>query len=261
MSDAPKTHSLIDDLTIQHTVAGEGLPLLMLHGWGANIDLVWPLATRLVAHNMRVYVPDLPGFGGSDEPPQAWSVYEYAAFVKRYLQAQHLDRVYLWGHSFGGRLGLILASDPAPPVIKMVLSNSAGIRSKTPLIKQARLSTYKFVRDGLANVGAKGLSDALRKAYNQRYASTDYQQVSGIMRETFVKVVNDDLRSHAARVTVPTLLLWGDQDTDTPVADAHLLEQTIPNAGLHIYPGAGHYSYLDRLPETSRAMHLFFTQP
>ena len=80
------------------------------------------------------------------------------------------------------------------------------------------------------------------------------------MRETFVKVVNEDLLPYAARVQPSTLLLWGDQDQDTPLSQGQLLEKTIPDAGLVVWEGAGHYSYLDRLPDTVRVIDHFFKQ-
>jgi len=79
--------------------------------------------------------------------------------------------------------------------------------------------------------------------------------VTGVMRQTFVNVVNEDLQSYAGRVRVPTLLLWGDADEDTPLWQGQLLEQLIPDAGLVVYPGAGHYSYLERPVQTAKAMH------
>ncbi len=78
------------------------------------------------------------------------------------------------------------------------------------------------------------------------------------MRETFVKVVNEDLLPYAAQVKPSTLLFWGDQDMDTPLSQGQLLEKTIPDAGLVVWEGAGHYSYLDRLADTVRVMDHFF---
>ncbi len=258
MADAPIKFTEVNNLNIAEAVAGEGASVLLLHGWGANIGLVWPLAKRLMAMGYRVYVPDLPGFGQSAEPPIAWSVFDYADFVVAYLNHHQLEKVYLFGHSFGGRLGLILGAEHGEKIIKMALADSAGVRSPTPLTMRARLGLYKFIRDGLYRIGAKGVADGLRAWYGNRYGSADYQQVSGVMRETFIKVVNEDLLSYAARVKSPTLLFWGDKDEDTPLWQGELLEDTIPDAGLVVHEGAGHYSYLDRLADTARVMDYFF---
>jgi pimeloyl-ACP methyl ester carboxylesterase len=257
MSQPPFSSITINDIPVNHAVAGEGRPLLLLHGWGAHIALVWPLAQAMIPHGYRVYALDMPGFGQTPTPPTAWTVYDYARFVVAYLDAQGLEKVDVFGHSFGGRLGLILGADYTARIGKMALADAAGIKSPIPWPVALRLNVYKGIRDGLYRIGARTLADTLRAAYNKRYGSTDFQQVSGVMRETFVKVVNEDLRPHAQRVQRPTLLFWGDQDQDTPLWQGQMLEKLIPDAGLIVHKGAGHYSYLDALPETVRVLDYF----
>lgn len=259
-NEIPLQQITVNNLQIAHVVTGDGPPVLLLHGWGANSELLWPLAEKLVRRGYRVYAPDLPGFGQSDEPPQAWSVFDYADFVRAYLDANNLQQVYLFGHSFGGRLALILGADSAARIHKIALSNSAGVRPKTPLLPTIRLRVYKAIRGGLESVGLQSLAATLRERYNARYGSADFQQVSGVMRETFVQVVNEDLLSYAARVKPSVLLFWGDADTDTPLWQGELLEKTIPDAGLVLYEGAGHYAYLERAADVARVMSFFFSQ-
>ncbi|HEX2619070.1 MAG TPA: alpha/beta hydrolase, partial [Phototrophicaceae bacterium] len=236
--------------------------VLMLHGWGANLDLVLPLAKRLAQLNYRIYAPDLPGFGETAPPPVAWTVYDYAAWVLAYLDSQQISgQVYLFGHSFGGRLSLILGADHAERFRKIVLADSAGVREPAPITSRLRLSTYRAIRTGLRTVGLRPIADHLQSWYSRRYGSSDYNAASGTMRETFVRVVNEDLLPYAARVKPSTLLLWGDRDDDTPLHQGKLLEQTIPDAGLVVFKGAGHYSYLERLDESVRVIDYFFRQP
>lgn len=233
-------------------------PLLLLHGWGANIQLMQPLGERLAALGYTVYIPDLPGFGASAPPPAAWTVPDYAQFVRAYLDAHGLERVGLFGHSFGGRIGLVLGAEHPDRLVKIALADAAGILTPQSGGASARLRVYKAIRDGLYKVGAKGLADGLRARYNARYGSADFNAASGVMRETFVKVVNQDLRPYAPRITLPTLLFWGDQDEDTPLWQGRELEKLIPDAGLIVYEGAGHYSYLERLAETAKTVDYFF---
>jgi pimeloyl-ACP methyl ester carboxylesterase len=261
MIEIPTSKITIDNITINQAIAGEGEPIVFLHGWGANIQLVWSLAKSMTQHGYKCYALDMPGFGDSDDPPQAWTVFDYANFVIKYLDYHNLSEVFLFGHSFGGRLGLILASDSGNRIKKMALSDSAGIRSEPPLGSQVRLKIYKTIRDTMSNIGLKGLSENLRQQYNKRYGSSDFQQVSGVMRETFVNVVNQDLLDYAARVQCSTILFWGDKDQDTPLWMGQKLEQIIPDAGLIIHEGAGHYAYLEKLAETVRVMDYFFKQP
>lgn len=260
MSSAPIDFTTIDGLRCAQATAGAGAPLLLLHGWGAEIGLVWPLAERLIPLGYCVYALDLPGFGQSAPPPTPWSVHDYAAFALRFLDHHGLEQVNLFGHSFGGRLGLLLGAEHAGRIRRMALADSAGVRPKPAPLAQMRLKTYNAALRLLNGIGLKAEAERMRAWYSERYGSADYKAASGVMRATFVKVVNEDLLPYAARVRVPTLLFWGDQDADTPLWQGKLLERAIPDAGLVVWEGAGHYSYLERLAETARVMHHFFQQ-
>jgi pimeloyl-ACP methyl ester carboxylesterase len=242
---------------ITRASAGVDKAIVALHGWGADKSLMLPLAERLSPLGYDVYALDLPGFGESDAPPPSWFVYDYANWVTAYLDAMKLNHVYLIGHSFGGRLGLILGATVPERVDKMVLVDSAGVLPKRPFTAQARLNIYKALRDSLYKVGAKNSADGLRTWYGKRYGSSDYQS-AGALREIFVRVVNEDLVPYAAKISVPTLLIWGEHDEDTPLWQGQQLEKTIPDAGLVVLPGAGHYSYLERLGEFVTIVDHFF---
>jgi pimeloyl-ACP methyl ester carboxylesterase len=259
MTPSPVSFATVQNIRTAELAIGEGKPVLMLHGWGANSELIRPLAERLAPLGYRCYVPDLPGFGQTPPPSIAWSVHDYVKWVITYLDHHQLDKGYLFGHSFGGRLSLILGAEHSERFIKMALADSAGVRPKPSQSGQLRLKTYRLILNALQAIGLKRQADSLRDWYSNRYGSADYKAVSGVMRETFVKVVNEDLLPYAARVKAPTLLFWGDQDMDTPLWQGQLLEKTIPDAGLVIWEGAGHYSYLDRLADTLRVMDHFFS--
>jgi pimeloyl-ACP methyl ester carboxylesterase len=248
----------ISGLPTAWAVTGDGHPLLLLHGWGASMQLVEPLAQQLAPLGYRVYTLDLPGFGATALPPSAWSVHDYANFILAFLDTHALERVLLFGHSFGGRLGLVLGAQHPARIVKMALANSAGVRTRPSRIDQMRLSLYRTTLNALRSVRLSAQADTLRDWYRHRYGSADYRAAQGVLRDSFVRVVSEDLLIYAAQVQVPTLLFWGDRDEDTPLWQGRLLEQTIPDAGLVLWEGAGHYSYLDRLGETARVMHHFF---
>lgn len=260
MTDYEFTTISLNNIKVAEHIIGDGVPILFLHGWGANIGLLIPLAERLAKLGYRCYMLDLLGFGQSDDPPQAWTVYDYTNFIINYMDYHQLERVYLFGHSFGGRLGLILSSQHSHRIQKMTLSDSAGIKPNAPFWSSLRLNSYKAIRDMLYKVGLSSLADTLRTQYNQRYSSSDFQEVSGVMRQTFINVVNEDLLPLASQVKVSTLLFWGDKDDDTPLWMGQKLEQEIPDAGLVIHEGAGHYAYLEKVDETARVMDYFFKQ-
>lgn len=245
-------------LRVAHCVLGSGAPVLMLHGWGANIGLMLPLAQRLEPLGYQIFIPDLPGFGQSPAPPEGWGVIDYTNFICCYMDALGLKRAHIFSHSFGGRISLILGAEQPQRVMKMALANCAGVPSAPSPAGQTRLKTYRLALNLLSSIGLNAQAERLRTWYGERYGSADYKAASGVMRETFVKVVNQDLLPYAARIAAPSLLLWGDKDEDTPLWKGQLLEKTIPDAGLVVFEGAGHYSYLERLDRTVRVVDHFY---
>lgn len=250
---------VVNGLEIRERVVGKGDPVLMIHGWGANLELLDPLAQNLEGFDYRLYMLDLPGFGASAEPPAPYSIFDYAAFCVAYLDSHRLEQVHYFGHSLGGRIGLILGSDYSDRLKSMVLSNSAGIKARQALSSQLRLRVYQSVRNGLNRLGAAPIAEYLRGRYNKRYGSPDFQAASPVMRKTLVNVVNQDLLPNAYRVKVPTVLIWGDADTETPLWMGEKLERAIPDAALIVHEGAGHYAYLDFARKTASIMHALYS--
>ena len=255
---ASSNEIFIKGVRVRERVVGEGAPLLMAHGWGASIDLLQPLALPLSRLGYQCLMFDLPGFGESDEPEQAFTIFDYASFCIDYLDHHNLKSVNFFGHSLGGRIGLILAAEHSQRIKKMALSNSAGIREKPATLKRFRLQAYHKFRHGLESIGAAGAAARLRRLYINRYGSPDYRNASPVMRQTLIQVVNENLLPFAARVSVPTILVWGDADQDTPLWMGRKLEETIPDAALIVHEGAGHYAYLDFPDKTTAIMHALF---
>ena len=223
-------------------------PVVVLHGWGASIDAVVSIQDGLAAE-LRVIAFDLPGFGASDPPPGAWGTPDYAELVRSALDRVGLQRVNLLGHSFGGKVSLFLAARWPERVERLVLVNSAGVRLPPSPTLRARIAAFKVARRLLGNgpVGRRLLD---------RFGSTDYRQ-AGPMRSVLVKVVNENYRSLLRQVQAPTLLVWGDRDEETSLACAAIMEREIPDAGLVVFPGAGHFSYADDLPRFLRVVSNF----
>jgi pimeloyl-ACP methyl ester carboxylesterase len=257
---AEVTRSKIDilGLSTAFAVGGSGpTAVLALHGWGGSIESFWPVAQQLDRlGDYTTHVLDLPGFGETALPPDPWGVPEYAAFVLAYMDAQGLRRAHLLGHSFGGRISLILGADHPERVDKMVLADSAGVPNPAIPGRDAAVKAAKMV---FSLPGLKRLYEPVRRRAYEQIGATDYLE-AGALRATFVKVIEQDLLPYAARVSRPTLLIWGDRDEDTPLWQGRRLAETIPDAGLVVLAGAGHFSYLERLPEYIRIVHHFFRE-
>ena len=242
----------INNLNISYQVAGEGDVIFLLHGWGGEAASFQPVFEWL-AQSHKVYALDLPGFGKSQMPPTAWDTSDYAQLVTAFLEKFCIPKVHLIGHSFGGRISTILSAEHPEKVDKLILVDSAGIRPPR--------TTKYYLRVGMAKVGKLlrrcGKSGVrLANAMAVRAGSKDYQE-AGEMRTTLVKVVNQDLRSLLPRISASTLLIWGENDKDTPVSFGKIMEKEIPDAGLVVLKEAGHFSYLDQFPQFCRIVASF----
>lgn len=246
----------INGLNISYQVAGDGKVVLLLHGWGGEAASFQPVFEWL-AQSHKVYALDLPGFGKSQMPPTAWNTSDYAQCVAAFLEKIGIPKTHLVGHSFGGRISIILSAEYPEKVDKLILVDSAGI-------KPPRTVKYYF-RVGIAKVGkllrrSGKYGDYLANAISQRTGSKDYREAGG-MRPTLVKVVNQDLRPLLSRIDASTLLIWGENDKDTPVSFGRIMEKEIPDAGLVVLREAGHFSYLDKFPQFCRIVASFLQIP
>ncbi len=218
------------------------LPIVVLHGWGAHIESVAPILAALEGASELIAL-DLPGFGESDPPEQAWDVDSYARFMIRFLDELGVERAHLVGHSHGGRVSIALAADEPERVGRLLLVDSAGLRPKRGWRYRRRVAVAKLGRLAARIGGAPGRR--LQERMRARVASRDYLEASEAMRGTVRAVIAADLSDRLPRIGAPTLLVWGDQDDDTPLWMGHRMEELIPDAGLVVLEGAGHYSYAD----------------
>lgn len=226
--------------------SGASVTLVFLHGWGQNILMMKPLSDFYV-DKFNLLLIDLPGFGESDEPDHAWTVYEYADFLKEFLETFSMKRIILIGHSFGGKIALVYASKY--PVEKLVCFGSPYCKELKKLPFKNRL--YKrfkkiFFLRPLANIMKNFIG------------SSDYKNASEVMRGVLVQTVNLDISEDVKKINCPTLLVWGSLDTAAPLNRAYELEKMIPDAGVVVYEGATHYAYLERIHEVHNVLDSFF---
>lgn len=236
----------IDGVTLNYHVSGQGYPIVLLHGWGGSIASFAPVHAHL-EKDFTVYSLDMPGFGESPEPPCPWGTVEYAALVEKFLYQQAIEKPILIGHSFGGRLTIRLAAKGIPK--KIILVDAAGIPPHRSMGYYLRVYRFKALKGVLSLPGLHLVKPKVLDWYRNKYGSSDYKDTSGVMRGSFIKVVNEDLRPLLSQIRTSALLIWGDQDTATPLSDGELMEKEIPDSGLVVLKNTGHFSYLEKLGE------------
>jgi pimeloyl-ACP methyl ester carboxylesterase len=236
----------IGDVRVHYKTSGEGRNIVLLHGWGVD-SKTFEAVHKFLEKNFKVYSLDFPGFGQSAEPPEPWGVEQYADFLAAFLKQFNIDDPILIGHSFGCRVSLYHAS--RNPVRKLIFTGAAGIKPKRKFMYYMRVYTYKFCRKLLKLPIINKKEEELLKKLKARFGSSDYKNVSGVMQQTFVKVVNEDLKFLMPKIKAPTLLIFGENDTATPVEDGKTMEHLIPDAGLVVIKNAGHYAFLEKINE------------
>jgi pimeloyl-ACP methyl ester carboxylesterase len=138
-------------------------------------------------------------------------------------------------------------------VAKIVLTSSAGVLSPP----DARAKLVKVGKAALRLPVLRALEKPMRALARTAFGSDDLK-AAGDLEPIFRRVVAEDLLPYAARIAAPTLLIWGDQDQATPLWQAQKLEQTIPDAGLVVFQGAGHFAYQERQADFVRIVETFF---
>ncbi len=244
----------IDGADVNYEVFGEenGIPVLILHGWGASIEAMTSIWRFLESkHKFKIYVIDFPGESNkSSVPPEPWGVPEYSEMVKKFIDQNKIVKPHVIAHSFGGRVTIYLASKYQDLFDKIILTDAAGLKAKMTFKKLVNKYKFKIGKFILNNFSKKEERDKKLQAYRDKYNSPDYKALkSDVMRETFRKVISLDLKDNLKDITRPTLLIWGENDTDTPVYMGEIMEKNIKDSGLVVLKDAKHFSYIDKMNE------------
>lgn len=238
---------LVHGLQTHYKVFGSaGTPVLVLHGWGSDAGKWQETAQLLSQHNICVIIPDLPGFGNSGQPSSPWSIDQYVEWVKDFCEGvpELKSDFYLLGHSFGGAVAAKFSIKYVQKVKKLFLLAAAAIRKRT--IKKQVLRRVSKLAKIFSFLPFYPL--AKRAFYRFVVGGNDYLKADGVMKETFLKAISDDLSQKLSFIKVPVVVFWGDKDDTTLVEDAHWMNKKIPKSTLVIIPGADHAPYL-HMPE------------
>lgn len=234
----------IKNIDINYTQYGEGKDIVLLHGWGQNIEMMKPIGDNLCS-NHRITILDLPGFGESEEPKEVWNIGDYSNMLEEFLNRLDIKKPVIMGHSFGGRIAIRYSANHS--IEKLVLFGSPCIRIQEELPLYVKMLKSAKKLPGLNEFGE----------YMKKYiGSRDYKAASPMMRKILVNVVNEDLSKYAREIEEPTLLIWGEQDTEAPLKDAKELEKIMIDAGLVVLPGT-HYAYLENLGQVINILNNF----
>lgn len=219
--------------------------ILILHGWESFAKRWAQVKEILARQGIEVFVPDLPGFGENPPPKESWSVDDYVEWVKNFTQG--FTPFFLLGHSFGGRLAIKFAAKYPGKISGLILVSSAGIKeSKSQLERLTFLTGVEIFNSIFGLPILNKFKPFLRKIfYRYILKKTDYLETKGAMKETFKKIVGEDLTPYLSQIKTPTLIIWGMQDKITPLKDAYLIKENIKNSKLKILENVGHTPHLE----------------
>lgn len=246
----------IDNLNIEYTIEGEGYPVLLLHGWGSSFDVYQGIINTL-KNRYKVVALNFPGCGNSDTMENPWNLDDYCNLVLEFMNKIGIENPIMFGHSHGGRVTLKMAADGMVNPPKIVLLDSAGLIPKKSFRQKWRAKSFKIIKTVLTLPIIKSFSAPLLEKARRHYGSADYNAAPLVLRQTLVSLVNTDLRDILHNIACPTLLIWGENDTATPLADAKIIESKIRDCGLCVIKGTGHYSFCERPFEAHAIINSF----
>jgi pimeloyl-ACP methyl ester carboxylesterase len=246
---------VVDDYVVNYEYRGKGKIVLLLHGWGDTLSTFHSISSILSTSYTLISV-DLIGFGGSDAPKGALNLHDYAEFVKKFIRKlTGSDELYaIVGHSNGGAIAIKIVSEDMLRCDKLVLLASSGIRSTYKPRKKALRLAAKTAKIPIMLL-PKNIQKKLKKKAYSLMGSDLF--VAEHLQDTFKKVVSEDLLEQAKHIAIPTLLLYGSEDTATPPAYGEMYRQNIRGSQLEIIEAAGHFLHHTHDTEVARKIGLF----
>jgi pimeloyl-ACP methyl ester carboxylesterase len=260
---------------INYYEAGQGPPIILLHGFG-GCAYSWRFLAPALAQDHRVYTIDLKGYGLSEKPEDGnYAVSDQADMVAAFIRNQDLHDVVIMGHSMGGGVTLMtylkVREDNPARLKRLVLIDSAGYPQKMPwFIWLSKLP-------GVGSVGGKLVSPrfvtylVLKKCYYYDDKITEeqidtyayYGSLPGAREavvQTARQIMPDDIEALTAQyktISVPVLVIWGEEDEVVPLAVGKNFKRDIPNSELVILPKCGHMPPEEEPGETTRLVKEF----
>ncbi len=236
---------LIDNLEVNYKIEGKEFPFLILHGWGGSSDSWLEVQKILHKKGFMVITLDLPGFGKTPSSVIPWEIKDYTDFLLKFIDNLGFKQIILLGHSFGGRISIRFASLYPERLKYLILCASAGVKLPYTF---SQLIIYYLSRIGNFLLSPKFLrrfKDWIRNIFYMIIRQRDYRKVKGSMKETFKKIVADDLTADLQKIKTKTLILWGENDKSVPIKAAYIIKEKVLDSVLEIIPRASHVPHLE----------------
>ncbi len=231
----------------------EGCSLLILHGWGSNSGRWEKVGELLAEKGVKVIIPDLPGFGSSQKPFEAWGLDDYCEFIQEFTKLLNLEKFYLLGHSFGGALAVKCSLKFPEKINKLFLVSAACFRRRA-LKKRLFYIISKILKIFSFLPGYQSIKKGFYKFIIRK---SDYLNTEGVMKDIYLKIIKEDLSDILSQVQVPTIIIWGGQDDVTKIKEARLINEKIKGSRLKVIPNAGHDLNVKTPEELSELMKQF----
>ena len=185
------------------------------------------------------------------------TVNNYGDWLKEFIEELNIENPILIGHSHGGRMIINYAGRGLGDVNKIVLIDSAGIKPKRGIKYYYKVYTYKMFKAFYKIMPKTKMIENIKERKLNKSGSSDYKSSPPVLKKTMSNILNEDQKKLIEKIKVPTLLIWGENDKDTPIKDAETMEKLIPDSGLVVIKGAGHYSYLSDVPMVNAVLDEF----
>lgn len=245
---------MVNGIATEYDIVGRGKTILMLHGWGDNLHTFDEISKNL-SKKYRIVRVDLPGFGLTEPPPKTWEISDYIKFVSSFLGKIETNPDVILGHSFGGRITIKSVSTKILKPKKIILEGSAGISKKTTL-RNIFITALTKIFSILTFIPPFLFYRQKIRARVYKIIGSDYIN-TGNLKNTYLNIISEDLKKYAQKIDIPTQLIWGLNDTETPLKDAKKFNSLIEKSKLYLLEGAGHLAHQDQPKEVSRIIEEF----
>lgn len=232
-------YSDINGQSIYYQKVGMGKNLILIHGWGTDVSLFWPIVD-LLKEDFTLWLLDLPGFGRSDLPKRTFTALDFAKVIAEFIKKNNIAKPTVFGHSFGGKVAIQLAKNYPNLINKLILEGSSGIRPEKSL---SQVLIFPFVKIGhffLPNVFniKSQIQNILYKKLESDYAN------AGQMKDIFLNTIREDVTTDLPKIQTETLLIWGEKDRAVPLKYGKKMYRLIPKSKMVVLENIGHFPHV-----------------